>query len=266
LLSTLQIEARLAAAARARLDGLEVLISTTSTNEYLARRPINQVGRARACLAEHQTDGRGRRGRIWVSPFGQSLYLSLAYRFDLSLADLSSIGLVAGLVVAEVLAASGLSGHRLKWPNDVLVDGKKLAGILVEASGEAEGPASAIIGIGLNIALDRSAAESIDQPWIDLSRCGLEDPDRNRVAAELISALMKACAEYQDSGLAAFLPRWRTFDACTGRRVAVTSGSRMVEGRYLGIAEDGALIAETGEGVQRYHAGEVSLRTTVDDV
>jgi BirA family biotin operon repressor/biotin-[acetyl-CoA-carboxylase] ligase len=261
LLSRPCIEELLETEARARLVDLQVPLSTTSTNEQLARSPAIMVGRANVCLAEHQTAGRGRRGRVWVSPFGQCLYLSIAYRFDLALSDLASLGLVAGVVLAEVLAEIGLDSHRLKWPNDVVVEGKKLAGILVEASGESDGPALAIIGIGLNVGLDRSAAEAIDQPWIDLSRLGLEVADRNRLAAQLISALIPACAEFQRSGLSPFLPRWRQFDACVDQRVAVTAGNAVTEGRYLGVAEDGALLAETEEGVQRFHAGEVSLRT-----
>jgi BirA family biotin operon repressor/biotin-[acetyl-CoA-carboxylase] ligase len=196
-----------------------------------------------------------------VSPFGQSLYLSLAYRFDLALSGLASLGLVSGVVLAEVLAANGVDSHRLKWPNDVLVQGKKLAGILVEASGESDGPVLAIVGIGLNIGLDQATAEAIDQPWIDLSRLGLDAVDRNRLAAQLISALIPACAQFQRFGLKPFLPRWRRFDACVDQRVVVTAGHSVTEGRYLGVAEDGALLAETGNGVQRFHAGEVSLRT-----
>ena len=261
LLSRPRIEELLAVEARQRLEDLHLPLCTTSTNAYLASRPVAKVGHANVCLTEHQTAGRGRRGRVWVSPFGQSLYLSIAYRFDLALSDLASLGLVAGVVLAEVLAENGLDSHRLKWPNDVIVDARKLAGILVEASGEADGPALAIIGIGLNTRLDRSAAEAIDQPWVDLSRLGLDPVDRNRLAAQLISALISACSVFQRCGLTPFLTRWRQFDACVDQRVVVSAGKAVTEGRYLGVAEDGALMAETDEGVQRFLAGEVSLRT-----
>lgn len=265
LLSVAEIERQLSAGARARLEELHLLLSTNSTNEYLVHHPVGTIGMANVCLAEHQSAGRGRRGRIWVSPFGQSLYLSVGFRFDLSMTALASMGLVAGVVVAEVLTVNGLADLQLKWPNDVLVRGKKLAGILIEASGEANGPALAIIGVGLNVGLDPAAARAIDQPWVDLVQLGVEHPNRNRLSAQMISALVEACDAYQRSGLAPFLKRWQPFDACIGRSVAVTAGERVTEGRYLGIAEDGALLAQTPEGVRRFHAGEVSLRTTTDE-
>lgn len=265
LLNAANIQDALEPGAREHLDDLQVLLSTASTNQYLTERPPPAVGRAHVCLAEHQTAGRGRRGRVWVSPFGQSLYLSVGYRFDLPLASLASIGLVAGVVVAEVLAANGVAGHRLKWPNDVLIEDRKLAGILVEASGEAEGPALAIIGLGLNVGLDPAAAAAIDRPWIDLARLGFELPDRDRLVAQLLSALLPACHDFARVGLVPFLPRWRAFDACIDRRIRVSVGPHATDGHYLGIAEDGALIAETVNGVQRFHAGEVSLRTIGDD-
>lgn len=260
LLDAASIRADLDADTVPWLDSLTVLATTASTNDC-ARADLPAAGRAaRVWLAEHQTGGRGRRGRTWVSSFGRNIYLSLAWRFDLPMVRLAGLSLAVGVVVAETLAEFGLRGHALKWPNDVLVGDRKLAGVLVEVSGETDGPACAVIGIGINVQLSEAEAGAIDQPWVDLAHCGLGPVSRNRLAGRLVAGLIAAARLFADEGLAAFVARWEAYDRLRGQTVRVISGERHLEGTYRGIAASGAMLLETATGCTEHHAGEVSLR------
>jgi len=244
---------------RATLHRLEVLGSVGSTNT-LALQDAPVPGRGSAWLAEHQSDGRGRRGRTWVSPYGRNIYFSLAWRFDMPLAELSGLSVATGAVLSEVLQAHGLRGHGLKWPNDLLWQGRKLAGILLEANGEAEGPATAVIGIGINLDLDdRYAGQHIDQPYASLRDAGVK-AERNRLAADLLDASMSMCVEFSREGLAPFLETWKRYDAFRDRPVRLTGPNSELHGQYLGLANDGGLCLMVGDKAQTFYAGELSLR------
>jgi len=260
LLDAARIRAEFGARSLVQLDGLHLVASADSTNGLAGRDLPVESGRARVWLAEHQTAGRGRRGRSWVSPFGQNLYLSLAWRFDVPMSQLAGLSLATGAVVAEALQHLGLDGHVLKWPNDILVDGRKLAGILVEVSGEAGGPATAIIGVGVNFRVSASVAACIDQPWTDLQRAGLAGVSRNRLAGVIVDRLIEACGLFAEQRLGPFVARWETFDQLRGQTVAVIRGERVIEGIYCGISPSGAMILENADGRAEHHAGEVSLR------
>src|SRR5690606_4226150 len=119
-------------------------------------------------LAERQTAGRGRRGRHWASPLAANLYLSASRRYGGGLARLGGLSLAAGTAVAEALRALGASGVQLKWPNDLVIGGRKLGGLLVEGSGEPAGAARAVVGLGLNVRMPETEGGRIDQPWTDL--------------------------------------------------------------------------------------------------
>ncbi len=240
------------------LEGLELLPQVDSTNARLLACEGPAVGRGRACLAEGQRAGRGRRGRAWFSDFGRNLTLSLAWRFDLPLGALSGLSLAAGVALAEALAALGLSGHGLKWPNDLHLSGRKLAGILVEARGEAGGPALAVIGIGLNLRLAPDAP--IDRPWTDLRSALGETPSRNACAGVVLRHLLTACRAYQAHQLSPFLPRWRAYDPYLGREVRVEWAGRRLQGVYAGLDGGGRLLLDAAEGRLTLDAGEVSLR------
>jgi BirA family biotin operon repressor/biotin-[acetyl-CoA-carboxylase] ligase len=260
LLDAGAIECEVAAVNRPRLERLEIHTVTGSTNDCALHAPPLESGRARLWLAEHQTAGRGRRGRRWISSFGTSLYLSFAWRFDLPLGALSGLSLAAGAVTCEVLERIGHRGHCLKWPNDVLVDGRKLAGVLLEARGEVDGPTVAVIGIGINFRVPDRAANRIDQPWAEMATSDGVAPSRNRTAGLLADRLIDACRDYQDQGLAPFLPRWRAFDGLVGQRVTLMHGERRISGHYRGVSPAGAVILDHGDDRREYHAGEVSLR------
>ena len=251
----------LAAEGQPPLARLEIHDQIDSTNARLMAEAWAGAPSGTACLAERQTAGRGRRGRIWISPFGTNLYLSLLWRYPLAPAALGGVSLAAGVAVARVLRDVGASELTLKWPNDLLWQRRKLGGILLEVAGEAQGPSFLVAGLGINLRMPADQGRVIDQPWTDLAGIlGDRLPGRNVLAARLIAALCSALERYGQQGLEPFLADWDTFDGLRGERVRLRLGERVIEGTYTGIAPDGALHLATVEGVQSYHAGEVSLR------
>ena len=258
LLQEARICAGMAPAAQAQLESLSVRWTLDSTNTALLTDTPPASG-VRVLLAERQLGGRGRLGRAWASPLAANLYLSLDRQFDGGLARLAGLSLVAGIAAAEALReATGLD-IRLKWPNDLWLDGRKLGGLLVEGGGEHGGPARAVIGLGLNVRMPEAFARDIDQAWIDLAeRC--EPPSRNHLAAALLSAWLPALATFDREGLPAFLPRWQALDALAGRRVRLLSGQQACDVEALGLADDGGLRVRDAKGERVVYSGEVSVR------
>lgn len=258
------IAGRIPAPARAGLASLEVAWSLDSTNSELLRRPSPPTGCA-VLLAERQTGGRGRRGRSWASPLAANLYLSVDRRYAGGLARLPGLALVAGVAAAEALHALGFAQVRLKWPNDLVVaDGatlRKLGGLLVEGGGEVAGPARAVAGLGINVAMPAETAAGIDQSWVDLETLsGGAPPSRNTIAAALLAHLLPAMELFDRDGLAPFLPRHAAFDALAGRDVLLHGERGTTPAVALGLAADGALRVRVGGREQVVHAGEVSVR------
>lgn len=260
LLDAERILAALPPAQRALVASLEAAWNIDSTNSELLRRAAPAHGSA-ILLAERQTGGRGRRGRAWASPLAANLYLSVSRQFAGGLARLGGLSLVAGVAAADALHALGYGGVRLKWPNDLLADGRKLGGILVEGGGEHAGPVRAVIGLGLNVRMPQAAAQGIDQPWIDLASLRREGaPSRNEIAAALLGRLLAALELFEAEGLAPFLPRYEAYDALREAEVAVLIGDRSHVGVALGVAPDGALRVRLDDGERAFHSGEVSVR------
>lgn len=249
------------AAIRARLPTPaplpEVVWSIDSTQAELLRRGPAQASPS-VLLAERQTHGRGRRGRSWQSPLAAHLYLSLALRFELPLARLAGLSLVVGVSLAESLRALGYAEVQLKWPNDLLVNGRKLGGVLVDVSGEVGGPLLAVIGIGINVHMPAAYAAQIDQPWCDLE--GMARIDRNVLAARLIGDLLTTLACFPRVGLDEVLMRWSALDALHGKRIRIDDGRSPFEAQALGLAADGGLRVGTAQGERVLYAGEVSVR------
>lgn len=239
---------------------LVVLDRVDSTNAYLMSQPILPVGKAHVCLTEHQTAGRGRRGRPWISDFGRNLTFSLAWTFDLPLARLAGLSLAVGTALADALSSLGVQRLALKWPNDLYLDGRKLAGVLIEASGEASGPSRVVIGVGVNLAMPASCSGQIDQPWSDLRDQLGDCPPRNRIAAQIIAAVLDVLPRYAEHGLISCLDKWRRYDFFRDQAVQVMLGEQVVQGRYLGVNPDGALLLDTEVGPRSFTGGEVSLR------
>lgn len=238
---------------------LEVAWSLDSTNAELLRRTSEPAGTT-VLLAEQQTGGRGRRGRVWTSPPACNLYLSLSRQFSGGLARLGGLSLVTGIAVAETLRALGYTQVGLKWPNDVQIQGRKLGGILIEGGGEHGGPVRAVIGLGLNVRMPAGIAGNIDQPWIDLAGVAVETPSRNALAAALITALLPALETFDSQGLAPFLPRYAPLDTLAGQAVSVHDARGVRSGIAEGIGDDGALQIRIDGQRHAVHAGEVSVR------
>jgi len=256
-----RIRAAMSASSRARLARLDIAGEIDSTMLEIARLAADGAPSGSACFAEHQRAGRGRRGRAWASPLGANLYLSLLWRFGGGLGALAGLNLAIGVAVREALDAVGVRRAALKWPNDVVVDGHKIAGVLVEAGGQWYGPCHAVIGVGVNWRMPERAGAGIDQPWTDVAREAGEGVSRNAGAAALLDALFDRLAEFEHSGLAAIVERWHAHDALRGRAIVV----RDAEGDWGGVARavdaSGRLLVDRdGGGRVAIAAGEVSVR------
>jgi BirA family transcriptional regulator, biotin operon repressor / biotin---[acetyl-CoA-carboxylase] ligase len=261
LLDPKRILAEMAPEARNRIERLEVYDDIDSTNSHLMREAAKGAPSGSLCLAERQTSGRGRHGRTWVSPFGTNVYLSLLWRYPFGPGELGGLSLAAGSAVAAVLEAEGVAEVALKWPNDILWQRRKLAGLLLEVVGEAQGPSLVVVGLGLNTRLRAARAIGIEQPWVDLESVpGLAGSGRNRLAARLAAGLIGTMLRYGEDGFGPFLPEWERFDLYRGELVELRMGTRAMVGVHAGIDSRGALRLDAGGIVETYQAGEVSLR------
>jgi BirA family biotin operon repressor/biotin-[acetyl-CoA-carboxylase] ligase len=212
-------------------------------------------------LAEQQFAGRGRRGRRWISPFARNIYCSIVWQFDLGGAALEGLSLAIGVGVARALEASGVNGVMLKWPNDVLHEQRKLAGILLEVAGDVSGRCQVVIGVGINVSMsDVIDSVSIDQPWTDVNTAAGKSISRNELAANLITHLLKLLNEFTADGFRKFHEDWSRLDCANGKPVAVHVGEQIVHGIAAGIDMAGALAVDTELGRQWFHGGEISLR------
>ncbi len=259
LLDVDQITEALSRRQRSMLSQLQLHISVDSTNSHLKKQMLQGIDSGSVCLSEFQSAGRGRRGRSWVSPFGCNLYLSLYWRFERSMTEIGGVSIAVGTVIASVLSEH-TANVALKWPNDVLIDGKKIAGILVDVQGAADGPVDAVIGIGVNLDFPAHASRQIDQPWTDLQLQGGNTISRNQFAARLLGELLDAMLSFQSHQLASFIPRWRQYDLYLGEEVTLFHPRRKIRGIHKGIADDGSLLLEVGGKICRFQSGEVSLR------
>ncbi|MEO5595892.1 MAG: biotin--[acetyl-CoA-carboxylase] ligase [Lysobacteraceae bacterium] len=255
-----RIGSMLAPESARRLDRLEVVWEIDSTNSEMLRRESD--AHCEVLFAERQFAGRGRRGRGWVTPLGAQLAFSLRRRFDHGIGALAGLSLAVGAAAADGLAAAGYPQIGLKWPNDLMVDGRKLGGILIELGGEYAGPARVVIGIGINLALPPAAVGAIDQPWIDLRQLDSGRAlARNKIAAALLDALLPALDQFEAEGLAPFQARWHARDVLRGREVTVIGDGPGYVGVALGIADNGALRVRHANGERLHHGGEVSVRS-----
>jgi BirA family transcriptional regulator, biotin operon repressor / biotin---[acetyl-CoA-carboxylase] ligase len=225
-----------------------------STNQYLLNQ-ITQLKSGTACVAEYQTNGRGRRGRQWFSPFGSNLYLSLYWRFNQGPAATIGLSLAIGTVIAKVLYQISGKEVKVKWPNDLYLEDKKLAGILVEMVGRTGDDAHVVMGVGINLAMAKPDQTIVNQQWANLGRV-----DRNQLVGQLIQALRTAMTTFEKEGLSAFINDWNTLDNFVGRPVKLLIGDKQIYGIARGINQQGALLLEQQGQLNAYVGGEISLR------
>jgi BirA family biotin operon repressor/biotin-[acetyl-CoA-carboxylase] ligase len=233
-----------------------VLDSIDSTNRWLLDAPAAED--PQLCTAEMQSAGRGRRGRAWASPFGQSLYISVSYGFAHTAAALGALPLAMGVSAAGVLEAFGAPQIGLKWPNDLVHDGAKLGGLLCEARGEMGGNFRVVVGLGVNVR-HHPALDGLDQPATSLERLGAT-VSRSALAGTLGAALLAACERFAAKGLAAFAEDFAARDALRDRSVTVQEATAW-QGIARGVDAAGALQVQTADGgLRAVHAGDVSVR------
>lgn len=237
---------------------ITVLSVIDSTNQYLLDR-ISELTSGEACVAEYQHAGRGRRGRQWVSPFGANLYLSMFWRLEQGPAAAMGLSLVIGIVMAEVLQQLGAADVRVKWPNDLYLHDRKLAGILVELTGKTGDAAQLVIGAGINLAMRESNSQAINQGWINLQEAGVVI-DRNQLTAMLLTHLRQALRKFEIEGLAPFISRWNQLDNFKDREVKLLIGEQEIYGIARGIDAQGGLLLEREGVISPFIGGEISLR------
>ncbi|MCV6588780.1 MAG: bifunctional biotin--[acetyl-CoA-carboxylase] ligase/biotin operon repressor BirA [Marinobacterium sp.] len=243
-----------------QLHQLNLSLVTGSTNQLAL--DACQVGNAHGALfiTEQQTAGRGRRGRTWVSPFGRNLYFSLVWRFESGAAAIEGLSLLVGLALARALENLPCVQPQLKWPNDLLCNGRKLAGILLEMAGDPAGDCQVVIGVGLNVNMSGSVLPVIDQPWTDLRQLTGEAVSRNELMACILNVLVPMLIQFSEHGFAPFRSAWENYHAYQRQPVQLVLGSRVESGACMGITDSGALRIANAQGEQQFHGGEVSLR------
>lgn len=241
------------------LQRLEIHPCLASTNSYLLH---TENAHATACFAEYQTEGRGRRGRQWVSPFGRNIYLSLRYHYQSGPAVIAGLSLAVGVAVIRALNSLNIHDAGLKWPNDIYWQQKKLGGILIEVGGEAEGPCHAVVGLGLNGFLPQHLTQMIDQPCTDLYSIVGDKAFtlRNRLAAELLNQLIPVLHDFDATGLSPFIEEWRQYDCLQGKTATLYQGKQQHQGVLEGIDEHGQLLLRKSDGKrQTFASGEISF-------
>jgi BirA family biotin operon repressor/biotin-[acetyl-CoA-carboxylase] ligase len=261
-----QIRKSMAPAAQAELRQLTLLQETDSTNTAVLRLPGDRQ-HAHAVLAERQSGGRGRREKSWYSPAGGNIYLSLGWWFRDCQWPLSTLPLIVAIAICRALARAGLRGHGIKWPNDILVQGKKLAGILVELQSAGNSPALAVIGVGLNVRMPPPKVGEkeikIDRPWTDLvSQLKPEDAgiSRNRLVSFLLDELLEVLGHFERTGFEVFSDAWRELDMLQGKRIQLEHNGQILAGVAHGVDKNGGLLLETAQsGIRVFHSGEVSV-------
>lgn len=229
-----------------------------STNAFMLKH-AGELTSGDICVAEYQSAGRGRRGRRWQSPYGSHLYCSMYWCFPQGMAQAMGLSLVVACSLATVLENNGVTEVGLKWPNDIYYQHKKLAGVLIEMSGQADSECNLVIGIGMNLAMPSQQAEHINQPWSDLSESGIE-LDKTELVIALQKQLQLDIRLFEQQGLSAFMVRWQASDIFYGQPIQLILGDKVIKGLCRGIDSAGAVILENDDGMQTFVGGEISLR------
>lgn len=240
---------------------VEVFDTLASTNSYLMQN-MSAKTHGTCVIANQQTNGRGRRGREWQASLGASLTFSLLWRFQCGAAALSGLSLAVGVALIRGLHELGATTAQLKWPNDILVNQKKLAGILIELQGDMEGPSTAVIGVGINLHLPEHLLQKIDQPVTDLSHATPLSVNPNALMATLLKHLAEVLLTFEKSGFDTLREEWTAHHAYHQQpvRMLMPDGSE-VTGVVQDISDNGTLIVETANGLQKMMSGEISLRS-----
>ncbi len=240
-------------------EDIIILDSVSSTNSYIAKKMLSTKN-VNICLAEMQTAGRGRHEKKWFSPYAKNIYLSIGYYTSTKLNQLSGLSLAMAIAITNALEQYGIKEEiTIKWPNDILWKGHKLAGILIETIAKSPNLYQVIIGVGLNVAMPLQ--NNIDQPWCDISRIIKDTPDRNKVAGLVLNNLLVTLNEFQRHGFKHFAQKWQQLDLVLGKMIAiVTPHCKKISGLGWGIDSAGNYLVKTENGkIEKFTAGELSL-------
>lgn len=243
------------------IDSIQIFDEIDSTNSESIRQIQSGNTENRVVVASSQTAGRGRRGRQWLSPKNSGIYMSVTRRFSLDANALQSLSLVTAISMLEALQELGAQGLQLKWPNDVLFESKKLAGILLELQ-QKEASRFVVFGIGVNIELSVDSINSIDRPVTDLHSIIEDVPSRTILLAALLNHLCRNLGEYESSGFSSFEERWNSLDCYHMTDIEIQNGETRLLGKSLGVDAGGSLLLQTAQGIKSINGGEVfpSLR------
>ncbi len=246
--------------AKSAIFDIEIVDSADSTSDLLLRSPQNDATTGTVIAAEWQRKGRGRLGRPWHSGLGAAITFSLRWRFPQGAGSLAGLSLAVSVAVVRALARAGISDVRVKWPNDILWRHRKIAGILVEVTGDALGPTIAIMGVGINVKLDERVKSEIDQAACDAIEAGCT-AGRSELLACTLLELAQILPQFSKRGFAPFAAEWQQHHAYHEKEVTLRMpGGSHISGKIAGIADDGSLVLRTRGGVRRFYGGEISLR------
>jgi len=240
------------------LTKLKVFHAVDSTSTVLLARANQRSVDRWLYTAECQVRGRGRRGRVWSSPFARNLALSYGHASKYTMAELGGLSLLTGLAVAEAIHRMGAPDVKVKWPNDLVVNERKLCGILIDLT-QTAGKTNVVVGIGINVDLTRADKGKIDRSVIDLRELGLKQ-SRTEILIQIVGSLQTMLRRFEDEGFQSFIETFNHHHAYQDQSCTVHMGDRIIEGVVRGVAIDGALVMETDRGYEHFRGGEVSLR------
>lgn len=231
-----------------------------STNQWVIDNISNESDENVLCVAERQSLGRGRSGREWKSPDASNVYMSFSCIAGVNRKNISALSLVIGLAVARALKKKGVAGVSLKWPNDVLLHGKKLAGILIESKLH-NGQLVMIVGIGINVQMPMGFNVSSDLGWADLSGTEVTVADRNQLIASVYSECEKMISTFFVQGFLVYKNEWMDYDEYMGKGVKIMDQGKLIHsGNNMGVDESGCLLVRSGSEIKQIFSGDVSLR------
>ena len=242
------------------VSNLEVLSTTTSTNTLARKNAEKFDSSGRIILSEAQTDGRGRRGKSWVSPYGCNLYLSIVWGFSGGIQEIEGLSLAVACSVLKGLKKCGADNIELKWPNDLIHKKKKIGGILLEIVGDPSGYCQVIIGVGINVNMPKIYSGYIDREWANTKKLLNPGVSRNKLASMIIEQLLLLLFDYKKSKSLSYRDQWLMYDNSIGKKVELIMMNNTVEGIVRGIDLSGGLILEV-DGIEKiFSGGEISLR------
>lgn len=244
------------------LPSISVKHVIPSTNDHLLAkvRTGKPLLNGECVVAECQSAGRGRRGRSWVSPFGSHIYFSMHWQLE-GIQQAMGLSIAVGIAVREAIQTVVTSDVKVKWPNDLLIERQKIAGILVELEGQTDGPCGVVIGVGINVNMPQAQGDIISQPWTDMNTHSNVPVDRNELVATLIFQMKQQLVDFEQQGLQNAIAQWNQHDCYYNQPIELIMGSRRLCGIGKGIdLQGGIVLEEEGTGEKAYYGGEISLR------